>query len=179
MLLVDSHCHLPLIVDEHRSLSDIVNHARAQGVGHLLCVCVDLESAAAVRQCALDFDNVFASVGVHPNTDESARDPSVAELAQLGDDPSIVAIGETGLDYFRSDGDLEWQRDRFRCHIRAARELGKPLIIHTREAAEDVIKILREERATEVGGVMHCFVEDWDTARAARISGFIFHFPAS
>lgn len=142
------------------------------GVSHMLCVCVQLETFSDVRQAAADYANVFASVGVHPNTDDAAREPSIDELLKLGRDPLIVAIGETGLDYFRSEGDLQWQRDRFRCHIRAARELGKPLIIHTREAAADVISILREETRRDVGGVMHCFVDDWETAVAAMDLGF-------
>ena len=141
-------------------------------VTHMLCVCVQLETFAEVRQAALDFENVFASVGVHPNTDEAAREPSFTELTELGDDSAVVAIGETGLDYFRTTGELEWQRDRFRRHIRAARELAKPLIIHTRDAAADVIAILREENARDVGGVMHCFVDDWETACAAMDLGF-------
>ncbi len=144
----------------------------AAGISHMLCVCVQLETFDGVRQAALDFDNVFASVGVHPNSDESAREPSLEELLILGRDDIVVAIGETGLDYFRSEGDLDWQRERFRCHIRAARQLAKPLIIHTREAAVDVIKILREEHAQDVGGVMHCFVDDWETACAAMDLGF-------
>lgn len=138
----------------------------------MLCVCVQLETFAEVRQSALDHTNVFASVGVHPNTDADAREPTVEELLELGSDPAIVAIGETGLDYFRSDGDLDWQRERFRRHIRAAREIEKPLIIHTRDAAADVLGILREEHAADVGGVMHCFVDDWDTACAAMDLGF-------
>lgn len=138
----------------------------------MLCVCVELETFDSVRQAAVDFHNVFASVGVHPNSDESAREPSLDELLKLGSDDIVVAIGETGLDYFRSEGDLEWQRERFRCHIRAARQLDKPLIIHTREAAVDVIKILREEHAEDIGGVMHCFVDDWETACQAMDLGF-------
>ena len=138
----------------------------------MLCVCVELESFEEVRQAALAHDNVFASLGVHPNADDGARDPTLDELLTLGSDPLVVAIGETGLDYFRSEGDLDWQRERFRRHIRAARELKKPLIIHTREAASDVIKILREERAQDVGGVMHCFVDDLNTARDAMSLGF-------
>lgn len=170
--LVDSHCHLPLVASPDRSVADIVEFAMAAGVSHMLCVCVQLETFNEVRQAALDFDNVFASVGVHPNTDDGAREPTVDELLTLGSDPLVVAIGETGLDYFRSTGDLAWQRDRFRCHIQAARELTKPLIIHTREAAADVISILREQRAADIGGVMHCFVDDWETARAAIELGF-------
>ncbi|MFP6681452.1 MAG: TatD family hydrolase [Gammaproteobacteria bacterium] len=133
---------------------------------------MELETFDSVRQAAVDFHNVFASVGVHPNSDESAREPSLDELLKLGSDDIVVAIGETGLDYFRSEGDLEWQRERFRCHIRAARQLDKPLIIHTREAAVDVIKILREEHAEDIGGVMHCFVDDWETACQAMDLGF-------
>jgi len=138
----------------------------------MLCVCVELESFEEVRQAALAHDNVFASLGVHPNADDGARDPTLDELLTFGSDPLVVAIGETGLDYFRSEGDLDWQRERFRRHIRAARVLKKPLIIHTREAASDVIKILREERAQDVGGVMHCFVDDLKTARDAMSLGF-------
>lgn len=155
-----------------RSIAAIVADAVDNGISHMLCVCVQLETFAEVRQTAVDFDNVYASLGVHPNTDETARDPTFDELLEMGDDPYVVAIGETGLDYFRSEGDLEWQRERFRRHIRAARELHKPLIIHTREAAADVISILREERADAVGGVMHCFVDDWATAQAAMDLGF-------
>lgn len=172
MHLVDSHCHLPLVATPERSIAAIVADAVENGISHMLCVCVQLETFAEVRQTAVDFDNVYASLGVHPNTDETARDPTFDELLELGDDPHVVAIGETGLDYFRSEGELEWQRERFRRHIRAARELQKPLIIHTREAAADVISILREERADAVGGVMHCFVDDWATAQAAMDLGF-------
>lgn len=172
MLLVDSHCHLPLVATSDRSVSDIVSDAQAEGVSHMLCVCVELESFAQVRLAASSHENVYATLGVHPNADDGARDPTLEELLEFGADPLVVAIGETGLDYFRSEGDLEWQRNRFRRHIRAARDLDKPLIIHTREAASDVIKILREEQAQDVGGVMHCFVDDWETACAAMELGF-------
>ncbi|HCU90138.1 MAG TPA: DNAase [Gammaproteobacteria bacterium] len=172
MKLVDSHCHLPLLESPERSVASIVADAMEADVSHILCVCVQLETFAQVRQTALEHDNVYASVGVHPNTDNEAREPSIDELLKFGRDPLIVAIGETGLDYFRTDGDLSGQRERFRCHIRAARELRKPLIVHTRDAATDVIAILREEDAREVGGVMHCFVEDWETAVAAIELGF-------
>ena len=172
MRLIDSHCHLPLVAGDQRSVAEVVHDAHTQGVSHMLCVCVELESFEEVRQAALAHDNVFASLGVHPNADDGARDPTLDELLTFGSDPLVVAIGETGLDYFRSEGDLDWQRERFRRHIRAARELKKPLIIHTREAANDVIKILREERAQDVGGVMHCFVDDLKTARDAMSLGF-------
>ncbi len=172
MDLVDSHCHLPLIDGGEAGMDGIVERARAAGVGHMLCVCVDLESFTAVRAAAARYDDVSASVGVHPNTDESAREPTIDDLLALADDAAIVAIGETGLDYFRSSGDLEWQRRRFRTHIRAAREANKPLIIHCREAAPDLLRIMREEGADRIGGVMHCFVEDWSVAEAALELGF-------
>lgn len=169
MQLVDSHCHLPLI---EGGLEGVLERAAAAGVSHMLCVSVDLESYAGVRALALAHRQVSCSVGVHPNTDTPVREPTIAELTEEGGQDYVVAIGETGLDYFRSEGDLEWQRDRFRHHIRAAREVAKPLIIHCREAAADVIRVLREERAQDVGGVMHCFVDDWDTASAAMDLGF-------
>ena len=118
---------------------------------------------------------ITASVGVHPN-EQDCHEPTVAELAMLAEHPQVVAIGETGLDYFRSEGDLEWQHKRFRTHIRAAKQTGKPLIIHTREAREDTLRILREEGADEVGGVLHCFTEDWETARQALDLNFYISF---
>ena len=121
------------------------------------------------------FGNISASVGVHPN-EQDCHDPTVEELMERAAHPKIVAIGETGLDYFRSEGDLSWQHNRFRTHIRAAKQLGKPLIIHTRDAKEDTLRILREEGADEVGGVLHCFTEDWDTARQALDLNFYISF---
>ena len=172
MQLVDSHCHLPLIEGGEAGIEGVLARAKAAGVSHMLCVSVDLESYAGVRELARNYSQVSCSVGVHPNTDTPVREPGIAELVEEGGQDYVVAIGETGLDYFRSEGDLEWQRDRFRHHIRAAREVAKPLIIHCREAATDVIRVLREERAQEVGGVMHCFVDDWETASAAMDLGF-------
>jgi TatD DNase family protein len=172
MSLVDSHCHLPLIDGGSDGMTGVLARAAAVDIEHMLCVAVDLETFAGVIETARGYDNVSASVGVHPNTEESAEEPRVEQLLRLADDDQIVAIGETGLDYFRSEGDLDWQRQRLRTHISAARESGKPLIIHCREAADDLLKILREERASEVGGVMHCFVEDWDVASAALDLGF-------
>ncbi len=172
MQLVDSHCHLPLIEGGEAGFEGILARAAAAGVGHMLCVSVDLESYPAVRELARAYPQISCSVGVHPNTDTPVREPTLEELVAEGGQDYVVAIGETGLDYFRSEGDLEWQRERFRRHIRAAREVAKPLIIHCREAAADVIRVLREEQAEEVGGVMHCFVDDWDTASAAMDLGF-------
>ena len=172
MKLVDSHCHLPLVDGGAQGLPGILSRAREVGVAHMLCVSVDLESFDGIAALAANTTDVSASVGVHPNTGEEVKEPSVDELVQLADDTAIVAIGETGLDYFRSQGDLAWQRERFRIHIRAARETRKPLIVHCRDAGNDVLTILREENAQEVGGVMHCFVENAQTARAAMDLGF-------
>ncbi|MEM7465955.1 MAG: TatD family hydrolase [Pseudomonadota bacterium] len=177
MKLVDSHCHLPLIASEDRSITDIVADAHASDVQEMLCVGVQIETINEVLQAAADHEHVFASVGVHPNTDNDAIEPSVADIVKLVEThDKVVAVGETGLDYFRSEGNLDWQVARFRTHINAAKELGKPLIIHTRDARADTLKVLREENAKEVGGVMHCFVEDYDTASAAMDLGFYISF---
>jgi TatD DNase family protein len=163
--LVDSHCHLnfePL----GTSLDSVLRNARDSGVGHMLCVSVTIEKFPEVRGLAHNHDSVFASVGVHPN-ERDVHEPTVEELVHLANDTRVVAIGETGLDYYRSQGDLAWQHERFRRHIRAARRCRKPLIIHTRDAAQDTLRIMTEEGAGEVGGVMHCFTESWEVARQA------------
>lgn len=172
--LTDSHCHLnfePL----RNNLPQVLQNARDRGVEHMLCVSVNLEKLPEVLALAHEHANIFASVGVHPD-EQAGRDPSVDELVELARDPRVVAIGETGLDYYRLQGDMAWQQERFRRHIRAARAVGKPLIIHTREAAADTLRILREEQAGTVGGVMHCFTESWDTAQAALELGFYISF---
>jgi TatD DNase family protein len=170
--LVDSHCHIPMIQAE---AGVVIEAARRNGVIHMLCVSVDMESAPALVELAAKFDCVSASVGVHPNS-RDGEDPDVERLCALADHPDVIAIGETGLDYFRSQGDLTWQQDRFRRHIQAARAARKPLIIHSRDARADVIRILAEEHADEVGGIMHCFVDDWDTARQAMDLNFLISF---
>lgn len=141
----------------------------------MLCVSVNLEDYPQVYKLANDYQHIFASVGVHPN-DQEGQDPTVEELLKLAEDDQVVAIGETGLDYFRSSGDMTWQQQRFRNHIRAAREIGKPLIIHNRDSTADTLEILQDERAKEVGGVMHCFVDDWDTAQKAMDLNFYISF---
>ena len=175
--LVDSHCHLPLLetAEEPATVDAVLAHAQTLGVTHMLCVSVDLESYPRILALAYEHENVFGSVGVHPNS-RDGEEAAVERLVDKAVDAGIVAIGETGLDYYRSSGDLDWQRERFRVHIRAARESGKPLIIHSREAAADVIRILREEQAHEVGGVMHCFVDDWQTAVQAMDMDFYISF---
>jgi TatD DNase family protein len=173
MNLVDSHCHLDF-PELAADLDAVLGDMQAHGVSHALCVSVTLEDFPQVRALAEAHENLFASVGTHPDYEHQvvARDALVALAAH----PKVVAIGETGLDYYRLEGDLEWQRDRFRTHIRAAREAGKPLIIHTRSAAADTIRIMQEERAAEVGGVMHCFTESWETAVQAMEMGFHISF---
>lgn len=141
----------------------------------MLCVSIDLEAYPAMQALVADYPQVSISVGVHPN-EEAGREPSLEQLVELAADPKNVAIGETGLDYFRSDGDLEWQRERFRVHIAAAKACGKPLIIHTRDAREDTIRVMREEQAEAAGGVMHCFTENWEMARQALDLGFYISF---
>ena len=172
--LVDSHCHLdfdPLGTD----LDGVLSRARTAGVGYLLCVSVVIEKYKEIQLITSKFSHVFSSVGVHPN-ERDGRDPTVDELVELARDPRVVAIGETGLDYYRSQGDMGWQQDRFRRHIQAARVARKPLIIHTREAVTDTIAIMREENTADIGGVMHCFTESWDMARDAMAMGFYVSF---
>ncbi len=177
MFLVDSHCHLDRLdlKPYDNKLDNALSYAREQGVGHMLCVSINMENFRAVIDTAKAHDFISASVGVHPNETEG-HDPQVDELIKLADDDDIVAIGETGLDYFRTKGDIRWQQDRFRRHIHASRETGKPLIIHMREATEDTLRILKEEKADEVGGVMHCFVEDWEVAQRALDLNFVISF---
>lgn len=176
-MLVDSHCHLPLLeLDKHGgSIDGVLATAKEQGVEYFLCISVDLETYPEVRQLAQTHRRISATVGVHPNS-VAAREPTVEQLCQLARDRDVVGVGETGLDYFRSSGDLEWQRERFRIHIAAARKTQKPLVVHMREARKDVMKILKEENADEVGGVMHCFVENWETAKMAIDLNFYISF---
>ncbi|NJN39664.1 MAG: TatD family hydrolase [Gammaproteobacteria bacterium] len=172
--LVDSHCHLDF-ADFQGRIPEVLAEMQKEAVSHALCVSVTLEEFPAVLALAEAHSNLFASVGVHPDyPDAGAVNPD--ELERLAMHPRIVAIGETGLDYYRLQGDLEWQRDRFRAHIRAARQCRKPLIIHTRSAADDTLRIMREEGAGEVGGVMHCFTETRDVATAAVAMGFHISF---
>lgn len=168
-MLVDSHCHIPLM--DNAEADAVLAAAHDNDVGHFLCVAVDLDTYPGVLELAQRYPEVFASVGVHPNHAVS-EEPTAEHISELAADPYVIAIGETGLDYFRSEGDLEWQRDRFRTHIRAAKLAGKPIIIHSRDAREDTIRILEEEGADAVGGVMHCFVDDLKTAEAAMAMGF-------
>lgn len=170
-LLVDSHCHLDF-PEFAGIIPDLLRSMEANRVGWALCAGVTLERFPKMLELVRPYPNLFAAVGVHPDTEEPAREPDVATLVALADHPKVVAIGETGLDYYRLTGDLEWQRERFRTHIRAAQECGKPLIIHTRSAATDTLRLLREEGAEQVGGVFHCFTETAEVARQALDLGF-------
>jgi len=155
---------------------DAVRQSMADhGVGHAMCISVTLKDFPQVLALAEAYPNVFASVGVHPDY-EDEPEFSVEDLVRLADHPKVVAIGETGLDYFRLTGDLEWQRERFRTHIRAGIQAGKPLVIHTRSSAEDTIRIMREENAQRIGGVMHCFTETLEVALQAIELGFYISF---
>jgi TatD DNase family protein len=173
-MLVDSHCHLNFPELAER-VDEALELMRANGVTHALCVSVTLEDFPQIRAIAERYPHVYGSVGVHPDYPDVPL-VTEADLLERASHPKIIAIGETGLDYYRIKGDTEWQRERFRTHIRAARRCGKPLIIHMREAAEDTLRIMGEEGAGEVGGVMHCFTGTWEVARAALALGFHISF---
>jgi len=170
MNFVDSHCHInfPDLVE---NIDDVLVKMRQNEVVCALCVSVNLADFPQVLSLAEQHSHIYASVGVHPDY-EGVEEPDISRLVDLAQHPRIIAIGETGLDYYRLKGDLEWQRERFRTHIRAARDSSKPLIIHTREAAADTLRIMREEKASEASGVMHCFTESWQVAEAALEMGF-------
>ena len=176
MMLVDSHCHLDMLdlTPDNGDLNQVIQRAKDAGVLHMLNVCVSLRDFPSVLKTAETHSFVSASVGIHPNETEEQID--IDTLVKLAQHPKVVAIGETGLDYFRSTGNLDWQRDRFRIHIEAAKHLKKPLIIHTRDAKDDTIKIMREENVSAVRGVMHCFTEDWEIAQQALDLGFYISF---
>lgn len=173
-MFVDSHCHLDFPQLAERE-GEIVSAMGANGVAHALCVSVKLEDFPRVLALAERHPGFYASVGVHPDN-EDVQEPDEATLISLADHPKVVAIGETGLDYHWHKDEPEWQRARFRTHIRAARACGKPLIVHTRSAAIDTIRLMREEAADKVGGVMHCFTESREVAEAALDLGFYISF---
>ena len=173
-MLVDSHCHINF-PELSGKLDEMLAFMRENQVTHALCVSVTLQDFPQVLSLAERYAHIYASVGVHPDYPDV---PLVTEkeLIGLAAHPKVIAIGETGLDYYRIKGELEWQRERFRTHIRAARGCGKPLIIHMRDAGPDTLRILKEEGAREVGGVMHCFTGTWDEAQAAMDLDFCISF---
>ena len=164
-MFVDSHCHLDF-PELAADLDALLAAMRAARVSHALCISVDLADWERVHALARDHANLYATAGVHPDYPDT-EEPTVERLVALAAQPKVVAIGETGLDYYRLAGDLAWQRERFRTHVRAARAARRPLVVHTRAAAQDTIAIMAEEGARDVGGVMHCFTETWDVAKAA------------
>ena len=175
-MLVDSHCHIDF-PDFGEDLSGVLERAFSADVGHLLCVCVNLSDFPRVLAVANQSEHISASVGVHPNTRlEPNGEATQEDLEALASDPKVVAIGETGLDFYRDDCDARTQRERFARHIRAARGAKKPLIVHTRDAAKETLEIMQREDASQPGGVMHCFAEDWETAKGALDLGFYISF---
>ena len=174
-MLVDSHCHLDF-PELRGDLAGLLARMADNGVTHALTISTTLAGFPGVLEVARSRPNLWCTAGVHPDERGDGREASEEELVELAADPKVVAIGETGLDYFRVEGDTGWQRDRFRRHVRAARACGKPLVIHTREAAADTLRILEEEGAGEVGGVMHCFTESLEVAQAAMRLGFHISF---
>ncbi|WP_287744952.1 TatD family hydrolase [Diaphorobacter sp.] len=185
-MFVDSHCHLnfPELISQLPQIRQAMAEAQ---VDRALCICTTMEEFSAVHALATGHDNFWATVGVHPDN-EGVAEPSVQDLLERAALPRVVAIGETGLDYYgmddrkggRSIADLEWQRERFRTHIRAARAAAKPLVIHTRSASQDTLAILREEgedgAGNRAGGVFHCFTETAEVARAALDRGYYISF---
>ncbi len=180
--LIDSHCHLDRCDFKSLgfdSLEGCITEAKSKGIVHMLCVCVDLKDFKAVRDLAEKYPEIIScSVGAHPAdpSDSDHPEPTYEELLALAKDPLVIAIGETGLDYFHCKGDITWQQERFRTHIQVAKEVKKPLIIHTREAQADTLRILQEENAQEIGGVLHCFTETWEMAQSAMELGFYISF---
>jgi len=170
-MYIDSHCHLNMLADEPGGIDAMVAEATDNGIEHILCIAIDKKSCAEVKAIADTFPQVTASVGIHPNVEQEEQF-TVDQLIAEASHPKVIAIGETGLDYFRSEGDLEWQRERFRIHIEAAKQTQKPLIIHTREARQDTMAILEKESAEKAGGIIHCFTENWETAQRALDIGF-------
>ncbi len=169
-MLVDSHCHLDLAV-----LADqfpaVLEQMRLNDVAGAICIGVTLEDFPKIQALTARERCIVATVGVHPEN-TGVQEPTVADLVTLAQSPEVVGIGETGLDYYWHKDRPEWQRDRFRTHIRAAREAGKPLVIHNREATEDILRLMAEEKAGDVGGVLHCFTESWEVAEAVLDLGF-------
>ncbi|MCK5726780.1 MAG: TatD family hydrolase [Thiotrichaceae bacterium] len=178
-MLIDSHCHLDKVDLKPfgNDINTMLDNAREVGVSQFLCVAIDLEHFDDVHQLALAHDDIHCSVGLHP-VYQDGEEPTYERLLELASQPKVIAIGETGLDYFhfKENEDMTWQQERFRIHIRAAITTGKPLIIHMRNAKEDTLRILAEENAQDVGGVMHCFAEDWETAKQALALGFYISF---
>ena len=174
MSLIDSHCHLnfPELITR---IPEVLQNASDNDIQRMLCIATSWENRSEVLGLAEQYSQILAAIGIHPTT-EGGHEATTEELVKAADHPRVIALGETGLDYFRSDGDLTWQHERFHRHIDAGRQTGLPIIIHTRAAAEDTMNTLREHKAEECGGVMHCFAEDWEIAEQALDIGFYISF---
>lgn len=173
-MFIDSHCHInfPELMIK---MEDVLAGMKEKKISHALCVSVTLDKFPEILELAKKYEHIFASVGVHPDY-ENISEPTPGQLVELAKDKKVVAIGETGLDYFRLTGDLNWQRERFRNHIQAAISANLPLIIHTRNAREDTIRIMKDESANKATGVMHCFTETYEMAKQALDLGFYISF---
>lgn len=176
-MLIDSHCHLDRIdlTPYHNDFANFMAAVSECKIEHLLTIAIDLESYPSMLALVADYPQISVTVGVHPN-EQDGEDPSVDDLIALGENSKVIGIGETGLDYFRTEADTIWQQQRFRNHINAAKALKKPLIVHTRAAKIDTLRILQEENAAEIGGIIHCFTEDWAFAKAALDLNFNISF---
>ena len=176
-MYIDSHCHLDRIDlgPYQDNFAEFVKETERRQIAHMLCISIDLEAYPAMRELVAAYPQISLSVGVHPNVTEG-KEPSQADLLALAADPKVIAIGETGLDYFHSHGDLAWQHQRFINHIEVAKTLGKPLIIHTRDAGQDSLEVLKAHGAEQVGGIIHCFTEDWAYAEKALDLNFYISF---
>jgi len=174
-MFIDSHCHLNMLDITDRSVDDYVQAARDGGVEHMLCVSTEMNTFPQILTYAQHYPDVSCSFGIHP-TEKMETELTVDELIAFAKNPEVIAVGETGLDYFHIKGDVNWQQQRFRHHIAAAKAVNKPLIIHTRQAREDTIAIMQEENAGAIGGVMHCFTETWEMAEQAMALGFYISF---
>ena len=174
--LVDSHCHLPLIRNKDEGTKAVIDRAVLSGIEHMLCVCVDLETFEEIQRISSEFSMVSGTVGTHPNNGQDTLQPSADDLITRASDKNIIAVGETGLDYFYDRQTSTAQKELFHLHIEAAKKAKKPLIVHCRDSAGDLLDILKAENARDVGGIMHCFVENWEVAKQALDMGFYISF---
>jgi TatD DNase family protein len=176
-MFIDSHCHLDRLDLKpfENDFACFMDSVKTHEIHRLLSIAIDMEAYPSMLALVSDYPEISVTVGVHPN-ERDGKEPGIEELVELGKCEKVIGIGETGLDYFRSEGDLSWQQQRFRNHIAAAKILNKPLIIHTREAQEDTLRIMREENAAAVGGIFHCFTEDWEFAKQALDLNFYISF---
>ncbi len=176
-MLIYSHCHLDRIdlAPYDNDFAKFMAAAAESQIDHFLTIAIDLESYPDMLALVYAYPNISVTVGVHPN-EHDGKEPTVEELIELGQHDKVIGIGETGLDYFRSEGDLTWQQQRFRNHISAAKALNMPIIVHTRSAKADTLRVLQEENAAQVGGIIHCFTEDWEFAKGALDLNFYISF---